>query len=411
MTALLRIYGLATRALLPLAMRSERKKLAAAGMEDRLPEKLGHGDSPRPEGRLLWVHAASVGESLSALNLITRLTKRARILVTTGTPTSAKLMAARLPEGAFHRFAPLDASAAVARFLDHWRPDAALFIESELWPHMIQALEARGLPRALVNARMSETSLKRWQKRPATARALLSGFALVLTQTDTLAHALAHLGAPRAEKARNLKSMAAPLPTDAGLMAEVPHKSWVAASTHPGEEELILNAQAIVLEQHPDATLLLAPRHPERGEAVARLIVNRGWPAPRRSAGEGPGGPVWLIDTLGELGSLYAAAPIVFLGGSLTKVGGHNPYEPAQHGAAIITGPHIQNFTDAFAEFDTRKAVQQVTSVQALASTVANMLTHPPLLHARREAVRDVAGRQAEGLDRIEAQIVEALGL
>ncbi|MEO1704528.1 MAG: 3-deoxy-D-manno-octulosonic acid transferase [Pseudomonadota bacterium] len=411
MTALLRGYGALSRVALPLLARRERRKLDTAGMGARFSEKLGQSAVARPEGKLLWIHAASVGESLSALALIERLRSRATILVTTGTATSAELMGRRLPEGAIHQFAALDAPGPVARFLGHWRPDAALFIESELWPNTIQALAARRVPLALANARMSEASLASWQKRPATARVLLQNFRLILTQTEPLAQALMALGAPLARRSENLKAMAAPLPSDPSLIAMVPPKSWVAASTHPGEEELVLNAHAMVLEQHPTATLLLAPRHPDRGDEVATLIAARGWDFGRRSAGDGPRGHVWLVDTLGELGSLYAAAPIVYLGGSLVKIGGHNPYEPAQAGAAILTGPHIDNFRAAFAAFDAKKAAQTVANVQTLASTVVNMLSHPPLLHIRREASRALATEQRDGLDEIERALTDALGL
>ncbi|MEO1796511.1 MAG: glycosyltransferase N-terminal domain-containing protein, partial [Pseudomonadota bacterium] len=244
MTALLRGYGALSRVALPLLARRERRKLDTAGMGARFSEKLGQSAVARPEGRLLWIHAASVGESLSALALIERLRSRATILVTTGTATSAELMGRRLPEGAIHQFAALDAPGPVARFLGHWRPDAALFIESELWPNTIQALAARGVPLALANARMSEGSLASWQKRPATARVLLQNFRLILTQTEPLAQALMALGAPLARRSENLKAMAAPLPSDPDLIAMVPPKSWVAASTHPGEEDLVLNAHA-----------------------------------------------------------------------------------------------------------------------------------------------------------------------
>ncbi|MEM6727406.1 MAG: glycosyltransferase N-terminal domain-containing protein, partial [Pseudomonadota bacterium] len=278
MTLLLRAYAGAARLALPWAMRREEAKLSAAGMGARLPEKRGETRVARPPGPLIWLHAASVGESLSALALIERLSRRAFILVTTGTATSAELMGKRLPAGALHQFAPLDAPAAVARFLDHWAPDAAIFVESELWPNILRALDARGIPRALVNARLSEASLRAWRRRPASARALLAPFKLILTQSAALSTALEAMGASAARPAPDLKSMAPPLPTDPDLMALVPSPAWVAASTHPGEEDLVLNAHAILLEYHPKLTLLLAPRHPERGEEVASYIARRGWP-------------------------------------------------------------------------------------------------------------------------------------
>jgi len=410
-TPLLRAYAALSRGALPFVARTEGRKLAAAGLGARTGEKLGHATMPRPPGKLLWVHAASVGESLSALALVARFSARLEVLVTTGTATSATLMADRLPPRARHQFAPLDAPRPVTRFLDHWQPDAALFIESELWPNTISALGARGVPLALVNARLSPRSLKRWQKRPATAEALLGHFSLVMTQTRDLAQALKALGAADARQAQNLKSLADPLPTDPALMAQVPKKAWVAASTHPGEEDIVLNAHAILLEQHPSLTLLLAPRHPSRAEELAALIAKRGWPAPRRSSGAGPDGPVWLMDTLGELGSLYAAAPIVFLGGSLVRIGGHNPYEPAQHGAAIISGPYTGNFQPNFDAFHAKSAAQSVSNAQELANKVGNLLSHPPLLYVRRGASRAMAHDQAESLDEIERELSEKLGV
>ncbi|MEM8592510.1 MAG: 3-deoxy-D-manno-octulosonic acid transferase [Pseudomonadota bacterium] len=411
MTLLLRGYAAIAPLALPRIAKRERAKLEASGMAARFPEKLGEPTRRRPDGKLLWVHAASVGESLSALALIDRFVGRATVLVTTGTATSAELMTQRLPDGAFHQFAPLDAPAPVARFLDHWQPDACLFIESEIWPMTLQAIAQRELPLALANARLSNKSLNAWKKRPKTARELLRHYKLILTQDATLATSLENLGAPKARAAQDLKSMANPLPVDQSLVELVPPKAWVAASTHPGEEELILNAHAVLLEYHPNLTLILAPRHPERGAEVAELVAKRSWAAPRRSQGDGPNGPVWLVDTLGELGSLYQAAPIVFLGGSLKPMGGHNPYEPAHAGAAIITGPHIQNFEKAFEGFFAQSAAQSVGNAQDLADKVGNLVTHPPLLHIRREASKAMSGAQSEGLAKIDAELSAALGL
>ncbi|MEM6479773.1 MAG: 3-deoxy-D-manno-octulosonic acid transferase [Pseudomonadota bacterium] len=411
MTALLRAYGAIARVALPFIARREAEKLNAAGMGHRLNEKLGQESGARGEGPLLWVHAASVGESLSALALVTRLTAHMRVLFTSGTATSAQLMQKRLPDGAEHRFAPLDAPGPVRAFLDHWRPDAALFIESELWPTALQELEKRGVPRALINARMSDKSLKRWQKAPSSARSLLKPFTLILTQSPALARAFAQLGAPRVAAAANLKSIAPALPVDPALVALVPKPCWVAASTHPGEEDIVLNAHAMLLERFPGLTLLLAPRHPERGGEIAALVGKRGWPVARRSQGAGPAGPVWLIDTLGELGSLYHASPIAFIGGSLTAVGGHNPYEAAHARAAIIAGPHVFNFADAYDDFYAKSAAQVVGNAQDLTEKVGNLLAHPPLLHMRREASYSLSATQAEGLEEIEAALIEALTL
>ncbi len=285
-------------ALAPPALRLLLKRRLARGKEDaaRLGERMGIAGRPRPAGPLVWLHAASVGESLSTLPLIERVLARvpgAHVLVTTGTVTSARLMAERLPPRAFHQFVPLDAATWVARFLDHWRPDLALWIESELWPNLLRETNARGLPAVLVNARMTERSFRGWKRWPGAARGLLGAFRLVLAQNETYAGRFRALGAARVAVAGNLKYAAPPLPADQAkleaLRAAIGGRPvWLAASIHPGEEEAVADAQTR-LKHAAGALGIVVPRHPEKGAIMAAAIRARGLAATLRSAGAQPG--------------------------------------------------------------------------------------------------------------------------
>lgn len=386
-TTLYRVYRLATRALGPLAQRSAARKLRAGGVSaERIAERAGFATLPRPDGRLAWFHAASVGESLAVLALMERLRARRsglNLLITSGTATSAALLAKRLPEGAFHQFAPLDTPVAVRRFLDHWRPDAGIFVESELWPNMLISAEARDIPLALVNARLSAKSVAGWRRRPDTARYVLDRFTLFVTQNAEAADNLMRMGADpdRIVEGINLKSTSAPPPVDVSALATLrdamaQRPVWVAASTHSGEEDIVLAAHRKVLADHPDALLILVPRHPDRAEAVAQMITGDQLSVARRSEGglPAPDTQVYLADTLGEMGLWFSLAPIVFLGGSLKPIGGHNPYEPAAFGTAILSGPHVANFSETFAALQAVGGVVTCSDAAGLAQQVCSWL-------------------------------------
>lgn len=283
-TPLYHLYRAASAVLVPFVWRTVRKKLSRADVPlERQHERLGHASQPRPAGQLVWFHAASVGESLSVLRLITRMGERMpnlEFLITSGTPTSADLIARRMPPRCRHQFAPLDGPGPVARFYRHWRPDAAVFVESELWPRMIVEGARAGVPLALLNARLSEKSVRGWQRFPDTARFLLDRFRLFLTQNQQTADNLIAMGADpaRVTPGTNLKAMAGPLPVDTALLAEMraaigARPVWVASSTHPGEEEVVLEAHRQLLADHSDRLLLLIPRHPERGAEVSALVT------------------------------------------------------------------------------------------------------------------------------------------
>ncbi len=395
-------YRLATAAIAPLlpfwlARRARRGKEIAA----RLPERYGIAGIARPPGCLVWVHAASMGETMSALGMIDALADSAldgraaadgaTVLLTTGTRTAAALAQSRAR--ALHQFAPLDVAAHAARFLDHWRPDAAVFLESEIWPNLLAGLDARRIPRFLFNARLSARSAARWRHAPRLARTLFGGFQLIAAQSAPDADALRGLGLTRVETWGNLKFAAPDLPDDpaarAALAAAAAGPFILAASTHPGEDAPVIAAHRILRETRPGLVTIIAPRHPERAAAIAGLAGDL--PVSRRSRGEAPAaGGLYLADTLGELGLFYRLAAISFIGGSLVPIGGHNMIEAAQLGCPVLTGPHLANFAEAAATLRAAGALADLAGPDDLAPAIATLLDDP----ARRAAMA-AAGRTA----------------
>ncbi|WP_428485670.1 3-deoxy-D-manno-octulosonic acid transferase [Rhodopila sp.] len=372
--------------LLAPAVRLNLRRRAANGREiaARLPERRGIDPTPRPAGRLLWMHAASVGETLSILPVLEALRHRITVLLTTGTVTSQALLDRRLPElglagDVLHRFAPLDVPAWIARFLSHWRPDAACFVESELWPNQLAACQARGIPLMLVNARMSDRSFLRWQRAPGLARSTLSRFSHIQARGEQDAARLRRLGAADVDCPGDLKFAALPLPVDPSELDRLNRDLsgrpvWLAASTHPGEEALVAAAHRLMAQTHPGLLTIIAPRHPDRGPALAAALN-----APRRAAGQPlPAEGLWIADTMGELGLWYRLAPIAFVGHSLLPPGGgQNPLEPARLGCAIAVGPHCGNFTDHVALLRSAGALTEVADAARLARFVTAMLDNP----------------------------------
>ncbi len=421
---MLHLYRGATVAAGPLIGLYLRRR-RARGKEDpaRFGERFGVAGRARPPGPLVWIHAASVGESVSVLPLIDRLlARRADLsaLVTTGTVTSARLMAERLPPRALHQFVPIDRPDAVARFLDHWRPDLALWTESEFWPNLMTETARRGIPRVLVNARMSAGSFARWRRFPGLIAPLLAGFDLCLAQNEAEAARLRALGARRVEAPGNLKAAAPPLPVDAAALEAMraalgARPRWLAASTHPGEEEIVAEAHRALAARRPDLLTIVAPRHPERGPALAEMFAAAGLAVARRGAGEAPepGTAVYLADTLGELGLFYRLADVVLIGGSLVPHGGHNLLEPARLDCALLHGPHMTNFADNADAFAEAGAAETVAAAAALARAVATLLDDADERRRRAEAGARIARAGARALDRIEAALapyLDALG-
>jgi 3-deoxy-D-manno-octulosonic-acid transferase len=369
------------------ALRLNLRRRAANGREiaARLPERQGIDLTPRPFGPLLWVHAASVGETMSILPVLEALRHRTKVLLTTGTVTSQALLDQRIPEQGLTgdvllRFAPLDVPSWVDRFLSHWRPDAACFVESELWPNQLAACQARGIPLMLVNARMSDRSFRNWQYVPKLARRVLGCFTLIQARGNQDAERLKALGARHVDSPGDLKFAAPPLPVDQAELdrlgkALAGRPVWLAASTHPGEEVLIAKAHRALVAQHPGLLTIIAPRHPDRGLALAAELG-----APRRNAGQPPpvGSGMWIADTMGELGLWYRLAPIAFVGRSLVAPGGgQNPLEPARLGCAIAVGPHTGNFSDHVALLREAGGLIEVANIPALVRFVSAMLHNP----------------------------------
>jgi 3-deoxy-D-manno-octulosonic-acid transferase len=392
------------------------------GREDRtrLGERQGHPSRQRPKGHLMWVHGASIGETLSLLPIVERMTQRGlAVLVTSGTKTSASLIARRLPPGAIHQFVPLDVPRYIKRFLEHWQPDLALIAESEIWPNTIMALAERAIPLVMVNGRMSDRSYRRWQKMPGIIRGLLERFALCLAQTPDDAERLARLGAPRVIVTGNIKFDAAPPPADprvvahlSGLIAGRP--VWLAASTHPGEESAIIAVHRALASRHPHLLTIIAPRHPHRGPEVAGLAGQAGLRASRRSEGIHPdrATDIYVVDTVGEMGLFYRLSPIVLMGGTLVPIGGHNPIEPAKLGAAILHGPHIHTTTEIYEALDRSRGAAMVKDSATLARAVNELLNNAGLTRdmARKagEAVQALGGAVDRTMQSVEPFIVQA---
>jgi len=399
----LRLYQLASAAGSPVAPRVLARRLTR-GKEhpERLSERRGETSLTRPQGPLIWVHGASVGEMLAVVPLIERL--RAQdfaVLVTSGTVTSAALAEQRLPDGAIHQFIPLDAPRFVRRFLDHWRPDLALFVESDLWPNLILSCAERRIPMIVVNGRLSERSFSRWRLVPGAIAALLSRFDLCLTQSAADAERYAQLGAPRVISTGNLKLDVPAPPVDEAALARLKEiigtrPVVAAASTHPGEETAIITSHRRLRAKFPTLLTIIAPRHPARGESIAAIANVAGLATALRShrAQPMPDIGVYVADTLGELGLIYRLAPIVFMGGSLATHGGQNPIEAIRLGAAVVHGPHVWNFAEIYATLDAEHGAVAVADEETLTVRLGEWLAKP----AARRAVADAAAGTVERL-------------
>ena len=381
----------------------------------RVREKMGFPSHSRGTANLVWFHAASVGETVSILPLVSAcLTQKSdfQVLVTTGTVTAARLLAQRLAHSrVVHQFMPLDVPRWGKRFLDYWQPKAAVFTESELWPNMLGLCHTRNIPVMLVNGRMSASSFKGWRRMGRVARRMLERFAWVSARSDEDAQRLQQLGATKLLETGDLKTAAPPLPVDEAELARLKERLagrriFAAVSTHQGEEQQIAQAAKLIRRDYPDVLVLVIPRHPERG---ADLSVMLGY-VPRRGAGQMPTEDdlLWVCDTLGELGLFFRLASCVFIGNSLPGVlgggGGHNPFEPARLGCAIASGPLVQNFTDAFQHM--AAGITIVNNAQELAAWVRDMFANPAKRQQLANNVQCVATANADLPERLAKHIL-----
>src|ERR1700682_4611499 len=405
----LRVYRKLSFAVVPLSPALIKRRLKQ-GKEDpaRVGERRGMSRDIRPHGPLVWIHGASVGEVLAAAALIERLRAlNIRILLTSGTVTSAAIVAKRFPADIIHQYVPYDSPRYVARFLDHWRPSLALFIESDLWPNLILSSAARRLPMVLINGRMSQRSFPRWRRMSGTISALLGKFEVCLAQSEVDAERFAALGGRNFVTTGNLKLDVPAPPADAArlerLMAVTRGRPIiVAASTHPGEEEILLETHRTLAGLFPSLLSVIVPRHPDRGEAVARIVTASGLHVALRSREELPTATtdIYVADTMGELGLFYRLAPIVFMGGSLVPHGGQNPIEAVKLGASIVHGPHVFNFTDVYEALDRAGGARIAGTQEALVKQLGQLLADPKAREASLAASERVVDQLGGALER-----------
>lgn len=416
----LKVYTAATRLLRPAAPLLLKLR-ERDGKEDplRRGERLGQPSAMRPAGTLAWVHAASVGETNAVLPLIDRLAGERpdlTFLLTTGTVTSASIAAKRASSRLIHQYVPIDAPAAVESFLTHWRPDLALFTESEIWPNLVMATAARSIPIALVNARMSNRSYGRWKRRPGMSQPIFNRFTLVVAQNEKLARRFGDLGARNVIFAGNLKIDSPMPPVDEAAFEKLTsaisrRPVLIAASTHDGEEAIVAGAHRKIARDVPGLLTIIAPRHPERGPGVAEMLNSLGFRIAQRSLGEVPSTStdIYVADTIGELCMFYALAQVAFVGGSLADRGGQNPIEAIRQGAAVLTGPHWQNFRDAYGALLRHKGAVEIDGAEALAAAATRILSDADALKSMQEGAATALATLGGALDRTVAALLPLL--
>ena len=416
----LRVYQKLSSAMVPLApaLISRRLKL---GKEDpaRVGERRGVSADVRPAGPLVWIHGASVGEVLAAVALIEKLRAlNLRILLTSGTVTSAAIVARRFPADVIHQYVPYDSPRYVARFLDHWQPSLALFIESDLWPNLILSSAARRLPMILINGRMSHRSFPRWRRVSSTISALLGRFELCLAQSELDADRFSALGGRNVTTTGNLKLDVAAPPADAArlerlLAATRGRPIVVAASTHPGEDEIVAGAHRALAGFFPGLLTVIVPRHPARGETVVRMLAASGLRVGLRSREELPTAAtdIYVADTMGEMGLFYRLSPVVFMGGSLVAHGGQNPIEAIKLGASVVHGPHVFNFGDVYQALDQAGGARTADTAEALAQQLGELLADPgaraAALAASERVVEQLGGALQRTLTALEPYLLQ----
>ncbi len=413
----IRIYNTLIRILYPLVIKRYIKKRQLNGKEDvkRFNERIGRPSKKRPEGKLIWLHGASVGESLSMLPLINKLLESypdSHVMVTTGTVTSAEVMEKRLPERAFHQYIPIDNPAFVTRFIRHWQPDLVLWFESDLWPALLSGIKRKNIPLILVNGRISNKSFKRWQQFDFISKELLDCFTFCLGQSEEDAYRLRVLGAKNSMCLGNLKYAGINPPVDPDKKAEIEKQIngrplWVVSSTHHDEELKIGRFLKDTNTEIPGLLTLIAPRHPNRGPEIQEQLNGLGLKTALRSKGEkiSPDTNVYIADTIGEVGIWYDLSPIVFIGGSLIPHGGQNFMEPSRFRDAVIVGPYMHNFTDAMNRAKKADAVIQVNDAAELENMLLQLLQNKDLLEAKRSLAYNWAYGEAKVLDGIVEKI------
>ncbi|WP_182086724.1 lipid IV(A) 3-deoxy-D-manno-octulosonic acid transferase [Aureimonas sp. ME7] len=384
---------------------------AAKGKEERgrRRERYGHPSEIRPHDRpLIWMHAASVGESLAIMPLAHTIAQDGIVvLITTGTVTSAVMIAERLGPNMIHQYVPLDLKPCVSRFLDHWQPDLAVVAESEIWPVTLGELARRRIPQVLVNARLSDRSFQRWRSAPRVAEAILENFAHIAAQSDVDGERYHLLGARSVSVVGNLKADIAAPPVNREDLEEARRMIglrpvWAAISTHEGEEAMAADIHAHLREDRPRLLTIIVPRHVERADALHRMLTARGFHVARWSQGElpDPTTDILLGDTIGDMGFYLRLTDIAFVGKSLLAEGGQNPLEAARLGTAILSGRLVQNFRDIYGRLLERGGARIVADAADLEATVAELFAHPETRRTMATAALDSVEEMGGALKR-----------
>lgn len=379
---------------------------AAKGKEERprRSERYGRSKKIRPNGPLIWFHAASVGETVAVIPLIEEVVRRGiSVVVTTGTVTSANIVNDRLGKAVVHQYVPLDLKPAISNFLDHWYPDLAIISESEIWPMTILELGARRIPQILVNGRISDKSFATWSRSPKLADALFENLSHVVAQTELDATRFSSLGATPVTVSGNLKvDSDLPPVKDEDLTfyrnGLGKRNSWAAISTFEGEEEIVADAHQMVCKSNPKSVLIIVPRHVERTDAIEKMLSEKGLKVARKSKGDPitEDTDVFLGDTTGEMGLYLRLTSIVFVGKSMKGEGGQNPIEPAMLESAILTGPNVQNFREAFRTLLQNNAARIVKDTETLAQCIEHLMssdeTRQGMIDAGLSTVQNMRG-------------------
>lgn len=385
------LYRLLSILILPFLLLYLRLRIKK-GKEDtlRASEKLAKTSQARPQGDLIWLHAVSVGELNSALILLDEILKsdpKTNILVTTTTITSASILADKLNSyqgRVIHQFLPFDSYLIVKKFLNHWQPKTMIFLESEIWPNLISESKKRNIKTVLVNARMSQGSFEKWQMAQKIGFNIFNKFDLIFAQTNLDQQRLKALCLKEVLFLGNLKSQAANLECDQETLQKLQQqiknrKIWLAASTHKGEEEVIISAHKKLKEKFPDILTVLVPRHPVRGDEIKELMTDVNFSQRSQNQEITDNTELYFADTLGELGTFYRLCDISFIGGSIADVGGHNPFEAINLNSAVISGRNSFNFKEIYALLEENLAYFLVENESDLVNMVSELLTNDKL--------------------------------
>lgn len=391
---------------------------AAKGKEDRARrlERFGHPAADRPQGPLVWVHAASVGEMIAVIPLMRELRRRdINVLLTTGTVTSAELVRFRLDGDIIHQYVPIDVKPAISRFLAYWQPDIAITVESEIWPTTLMELRDRHIPHILVNARISDRSYDRWRGHLSIAEALFGKLALVVAQSDLDAERFRDLGAWPVIVSGNIKVDTDAPPCDASVLTQYRRQigdrnTWAAISTFEGEEKVAMMVHRAV-KAHTGMLTIVVPRHPERCDEIEAMMVEKGLKVARRTRNDPitPETDILLGDTIGEMGLYLRLTEIAFVGRSMHGKGGQNPLEPAMLGCAVLTGPNVENFRESYQKLVKGGSARVVRDAEMLAKAVhfltGNHLARQKMVDAGVESVQQMRGALSATIKGLEPYI------